>query len=173
MCTNTHQRPHFTICCSYKRRNRHKRGTRRGGEIDGTRRITRCAAFRGPSGGSVLSLYGVILEWRAQEGCEKNNFRCERVNVPIIKRTFFPLPRRHSELIRCSAGVFERFKVQSRSSNDNEGARRDPLGPRSHLSSCHGFFFYCNDLACCNELPCQQVVADSRLMYLYTDNFCT
>ena len=141
MCTNTHQRPHFPICCSYKRRNRHKRGTRRGSEIDGTRRITRCAAFRGPSGGSVLSLYGVILEWRAQEGCEKNIFRCERVNVPIIKRTFFPLPRRHFELIRCSAGVFERFKVQSLSSNDNGGARRNPVVPSSNLHPS-GFFFF-------------------------------
>ena len=141
MCTNTHQRSHFPICCSYKRRNRHKRGTRRGGEIDGTRRIIRCAAFRGPSGGSVLSLYGVIVEWRAQEGCEKNIFRCERVNVPIIKRTFFPLPRRHFELIRCSAGVFERFKVQSLSSDDNKGARRDTLGHRSNLSLGYGFSF--------------------------------
>ena len=121
VCSNTHQRPHFPICCSYKRRTRHKRGTRRGSEIDGTRRITGWAAFRVPSGGSVLSHYGVIVEWRAQEGCEKNIFRCERVNVPIIFTSSstafwaYSMLRGSIRAIQSAEPIFERQRIRSAS----------------------------------------------------------
>ena len=151
MCSNTHQRPHFPICCSYKRRTRHKRGTRRGSEIDGTRRIIRCAAFRGPSGGSVLSLYGVIVEWRAQEGCEKNIFRCERVNVPIIKRTFFLF----------LDGILSLFDAQREFSSDSkcraylrtttEALVATPLFQAQTSIHQDLFILYCTDLVLCTE----------------------